>query len=77
MHDRHGKPIHMGDKVRTKDGAEFHVHGWDPAPHARHVAFAHDLEIIEKGAGNDGKPALGDGSIVWGNGPDLPTGPNT
>ncbi len=70
MHDKNGKPIHMGDKVRnTKTGEEFHAHGWDPAPKAHHVAFAKDLEIVEKGAGNEGKEALGEGSIVWGDGP--------
>lgn len=71
MHDINGKPLHPGDRVRTKAGDEFHIHGYTTQDHtgAKHVAFAGEVELVSKHPANEHKPDLGGGSIVWGNGP--------
>lgn len=78
MHDKNKKPIHLGDKVGMANGASFYVNGGildsgevigGNVAGAKHVAFASDVEVIEKHADNEGKAAHGGGSIVWGNGP--------
>lgn len=73
MHDKHGKPLHRGDKVRSADGHEFHVNGFiveqaEGAPHKGHVAFASDVELVTKGAGNEHEAPIAGDCIIWGNG---------
>ena len=72
MHDMDGKPLHVGDLVRRIDGVEFHIHGYDNTTDhgsAKHAALSEEVVLVKKKPSNAGKPDLGGGSIVWGNGP--------
>jgi hypothetical protein len=79
-YDKKGTVIHVGDRVRV-NGKEHVVNGMAGAPgivgaesigHAKFVAFAADVEAIEKHEKNVGAQAFAalasDQSIVWGNG---------
>ena len=73
MHDKHGRALHPGDKVRHTDGTEFHVHGYlvqqPGAPaHKGTVAFAHDVELVAQRADNAVKDPIAGDCIIWGNG---------
>lgn len=75
MHDKNGKPLHVGDKVRRGDGTEFHIHGFNAEidhKGAKHAALAEEVELVKKHPQNEGKPEHAGGSIVWGNGPKEP-----
>lgn len=71
MHDKHGKPLHKGDKVRNvKTGDEFHIQGYSLEDHtgAKAVAFAADVELLSKDDKNKDAEAISGDCIVWGNG---------
>ena len=81
--DKNGNAVHPGDKVRLAHGKEHYVNGvllpdgtvvGSKIGGAKFVAFARDLEVIEKSEANLGAAPLmaaaaeQDQSIVWGNG---------
>jgi hypothetical protein len=79
-HDKHGNAVHVRDRVQLPNGEQHHVHGvltdeglayGDNIAGAKFVEFAKNLVVIEKHASNVGKPDLGGGCIVWGNGPKM------
>ncbi len=84
MHDVDGKALHIGDRVESKNGDTFYINGavldngtvvGQNVKKAKHAARAQDVKLIEQDKRNVEKDALGEGCIVWGNGPPDPNAP--
>lgn len=84
MHDADGKPLHIGDRVLSKHGDAFYINGailddgtvvGKNVKKAKHSSLAKEVTLIEQDPRNASKDALGEGCIVWGNGPPDPLPP--
>lgn len=83
-HDINGTALAIGDKVAKANGDTFHINGAvlddgtlvgsaKSIAKAKHVARAQDVVLIQAWAQD--RKVLGEGCIVWGNGPPDPTPP--
>lgn len=83
-HDRNGVALAIGDKVALADGTTFHINGAilddgtvvgsaKSIAKAKFTARAQDVTLVQEWAQN--RKVLGEGCIVWGNGPPDPNAP--